>query len=85
MAAIRKKILIVGDSGSGKTCLYTVFAKDKFAEENVPKYNKSYVVDIKVDGLQLALWENYGTVSRNVEIRKKYEIGTTPTLILTLY
>ena len=69
MAAIRKKILIVGDSLSGKTCLYTVFAKDKFPEENVPKYFESYVVDIEVDGLQveLALWDTYGTGSRNYE------------------
>ena len=69
MAAIRKKILIVGDSASGKTCLYTVFAKDKFPEENVPKYFESYVVDIEVDGLQveLALWDTYGTGSRNYE------------------
>ena len=66
MAAIRKKILIVGDSLSGKTCLYTVFAKDKFPEENVPKYFESYVVDIEVDGLQveLALWDTYGNGSR---------------------
>ena len=69
MAAIRKKILIVGDSLSGKTCLYTVFAKDKFPEENVPKYFESYVVEIEVDGLQveLALWDTYGTGSRNYE------------------
>ena len=66
MAAIRKKILIVGDSASGKTCLYTVFAKDKFPEENVPKYFESYVVDIEVNGIQveLALWDTYGTGSR---------------------
>ena len=73
MAAIPKKILIVGDSASGKTCLLTVFAKDKFPEENVPKYYESYVVDIEVDGIQveLALWDTYGTGSRNVEMSKK--------------
>ena len=67
MAAIRKKILIVGDSTCGKTCLLTVFAKDKFPEENVPKYYESYVVDIEVDGIQveLALWDTYGTGSRH--------------------
>ena len=71
MAAIRKKILIVGDSLSGKTCLYTVFAKDKFPEENVPKYYESYVVDVEVDGLQveLALWDTYGTGSRREKIK----------------
>ena len=71
MAAIRKKILIVGDSASGKTCLYTVFAKDKFPEEYVPKYYESYVVDIEVDGIQveLALWDTYGTGSIDLLLR----------------
>ena len=71
MAAIRKKILIVGDSLSGKTCLCTVFAKDKFPEENVPKYFESYVVEIEVDGIQveLALWDTYGTGSRREKIK----------------
>ena len=66
MAAIRKKMLIVGDSGCGKTCLYTVFAKDKFPEEYVPKRFEPYVADIEVDGTQieLALWDMH-TGSKN--------------------
>ena len=62
MAAIRKKMLIVGDSGCGKTCLYTVFTKDKFPELYVPKTFEGYVADIEVDGKQveLALWDTAG-------------------------
>ena len=66
MAAIRKKMLIVGDSDCGKTCLYTVFAKDRFPEEYVPKRFENYVADIEVDGKQveLALWDMH-TGSKN--------------------
>ena len=62
MAAIRKKMLIVGDSGCGKTCLYTVFTKDKFPELYLPKIFEGYVADIEVDGKQveLALWDTAG-------------------------
>ena len=67
MAAIRKKMLIVGDSGCGKTCLYTVFTKDKFPELYVPKTFEGYVADIEVDGKQveLALWDTAGEKDYN--------------------
>ena len=32
MAAIRKKLVIVGDGACGKTCLLIVFSKDQFPE-----------------------------------------------------
>ena len=32
MAAIRKKLVIVGDGACGKTCLLIVFSKDNFPE-----------------------------------------------------
>ena len=75
MAAIRKKMLIVGDSDCGKTCLYTVFAKDKFPEEYVPKRFENYVADIEVDGKQveLALWDMH--IAHRVE--KLHEIMAT--------
>uniref|UniRef100_A0A8C6N4M0 Transforming protein RhoA n=1 Tax=Mus spicilegus TaxID=10103 RepID=A0A8C6N4M0_MUSSI len=52
MAAIRKKLVIVGDGACGKTCLLIVFSKDQFPE----------VYDIEVDGKQveLALWDTAG-------------------------
>jgi GTPase SAR1 family protein len=36
MAAIRKKLVIVGDGACGKTCLLIVFSKDQFPEVYVP-------------------------------------------------
>ena len=38
MAAIRKKLVIVGDGACGKTCLLIVFSKDQFPEVYVPKH-----------------------------------------------
>ena len=32
MAAVRKKLVIVGDGACGKTCLLIVFSKDQFPE-----------------------------------------------------
>ena len=59
MAAIRKKLVIVGDGACGKTCLLIVFSKDQFPEVYVPTVFENYVADIEVDGKQvcmLALW-----------------------------
>ncbi|XP_053436962.1 transforming protein RhoA-like [Nycticebus coucang] len=62
MAAIRKKLVIVGDEACGKTCLLIVFSKDQFPEVYVPKVFENYVADIEVDGKQveLALWDTAG-------------------------
>ena len=53
MAAIRKKLAIVGDNNCGKTCLLIVFSKDKFPEVYVPSRFENYIADIKVDGKQV--------------------------------
>ena len=53
MAAIRRKLTIVGDGGCGKTCLLTVFTKDKFPELYVPSRFENYVADMEVDGKQV--------------------------------
>ena len=61
MAAIRKKLVIVGDGACGKTCLLIVFSKDQFPEVYVPTVFENYVADIEVDGKQvciLTLWHN---------------------------
>lgn len=50
MAAIRKKLVIVGDGACGKTCLLIVFSKDEFPEVYVPTVFENYVADIEVDG-----------------------------------
>ena len=59
MSAIRKKLVIVGDSDCGKTCLLFSFACNKFPEEFVPRHFDSYVACIKVDGktVELAFWD----------------------------
>lgn len=56
MAAIRKKLVIVGDGACGKTCLLIVFSKDQFPEVYVPTVFENYVADIEVDGKQVSLW-----------------------------
>ena len=55
MAAIRKKLVIVGDGACGKTCLLIVFSKDQFPEVYVPTVFENYVADIEVDGKQVGL------------------------------
>ncbi|EJW79262.1 hypothetical protein WUBG_09828, partial [Wuchereria bancrofti] len=55
MAAIRKKLVIVGDGACGhyrKTCLLIVFSKDQFPDVYVPTVFENYVADIEVDGKQ---------------------------------
>ncbi|XP_023220228.1 potassium channel toxin TdiKIK isoform X2 [Centruroides sculpturatus] len=53
MAAIRKKLVIVGDGACGKTCLLIVFSKDQFPEVYVPTVFENYVADIEVDSKQM--------------------------------
>lgn len=56
MAAIRKKLVIVGDGACGKTCLLIVFSKDQFPEVYVPTVFENYIADIEVDGKQVTLY-----------------------------
>merc|ERR1712088_1028266 len=62
MAAIRKKLVIVGDGACGKTCLLIVFSKDEFPEVYVPTVFENYIADIEVEQKQveLALWDTAG-------------------------
>ena len=62
MSAIRKKLVIVGDSDCGKTCLLSSFARNKFPEEYVPRVFESYLTSIKVDGktVELGFWDTVG-------------------------
>ncbi len=59
MAAIRKKLVIVGDGACGKTCLLIVFSKDQFPEVYVPTVFENYVADIEVDGKQVRCFISY--------------------------
>uniref|UniRef100_A0A8C9QL83 Uncharacterized protein n=1 Tax=Spermophilus dauricus TaxID=99837 RepID=A0A8C9QL83_SPEDA len=62
MAAIKKKLVIVGDGACGKTCLLIVFSKDQFPEVYFPTVFENYITDIEVDSKQveLALWDTAG-------------------------
>lgn len=60
MAAIRKKLVIVGDGACGKTCLLIVFSKDQFPEVYVPTVFENYIADIEVDGKQVFCILNLG-------------------------
>lgn len=59
MAAIRKKLVIVGDGACGKTCLLIVFSKDQFPEVYVPTVFENYVADIEVDSKQVPSQDSF--------------------------
>lgn len=61
MAAIRKKLVIVGDGACGKTCLLIVFSKDQFPEVYVPTVFENYIADIEVDGKQVCPSDDPGS------------------------
>lgn len=67
MAAIRKKLVIVGDGACGKTCLLIVFSKDQFPEVYVPTVFENYVADIEVDGKQVRMFKPVLTYHSNVK------------------
>lgn len=62
MPAVEKKVVIVGDGASGKTCLLHVFFEDVFPDVYVPTVFDSFSTAISVDGKQvkLALWDTAG-------------------------
>lgn len=62
MPAVEKKVVIVGDGASGKTCLLHVFFEDLFPDVYVPTVFDSFSTVIAVDGklVKLALWDTAG-------------------------
>ncbi|KAM9921328.1 hypothetical protein OXX59_006589 [Metschnikowia pulcherrima] len=60
--ATRRKLVIVGDGGCGKTSLLYVFTLGEFPTQYHPTVFENYVTDCRIDGkpVQLALWDTAG-------------------------
>ncbi|KAJ1528212.1 GTP-binding protein Rho1 [Nowakowskiella sp. JEL0078] len=58
----RKKLVIIGDGASGKTCLLIRFSQGTFPVEYIPTVFESWVNEISVGGqnFDLALWDTAG-------------------------
>ncbi|XP_013390100.1 ras-like GTP-binding protein Rho1 [Lingula anatina] len=55
MAAMKKKLVIVGDDASGTTHLLNFFSKDQFPEVYEHTVSENHVADIELDGKQVEL------------------------------
>ncbi|BFZ08410.1 hypothetical protein BsWGS_11449 [Bradybaena similaris] len=62
MAAIRRKLVVIGDGTCGKTSLLIVFTKNQFPEVYLPTVFETFVKDLIVNDRQveLALWDTAG-------------------------
>ena len=66
----RKKLVIIGNGGSGKTSLLTVFSKGTFPQHYVPTVFENDVKDVKIenDTIELAIWDTAGQLGWGVVI-----------------
>ena len=62
MSKIKKKLVVVGDSCSGKSYLLDVFRTNEYPKVYVPSVFEHYVADIRVDDkvVELALYDATG-------------------------
>ncbi|GAB5592491.1 hypothetical protein Unana1_07391 [Umbelopsis nana] len=61
--AIRKKLVVVGDGGCGKTSLLVVYQKKEFPVKYVPTVFENYISLVQLDNgksVELALWDTAG-------------------------
>ncbi|KAJ2016737.1 GTP-binding protein Rho1 [Coemansia sp. S610] len=62
--AIKRKAVIIGDGGCGKTCLLHVYREKKFPPDDlyIPTIFEEWVSEVEVQGriVELALWDTAG-------------------------
>jgi small GTP-binding protein len=54
-----RKLVIVGDGMSGKTCLLFAFKDDEFNSDHVPTVFDTYVAEIEVDGKTVRKYKTF--------------------------
>ncbi|TFK19786.1 hypothetical protein FA15DRAFT_674132 [Coprinopsis marcescibilis] len=61
-APLRLKMVVVGSSSVGKTCLVTAFTKGFFPETFSETYRENHIVDLNLDGVavEVTLWDTIG-------------------------
>jgi small GTP-binding protein len=52
-----RKLVVVGDGNSGKTCLLFAFKDDEFNPDHVPTVFDTYVTEIEVDGKAVSIYK----------------------------